>query len=240
MDQRDKLKPPDTTWLEAGSAVLEAAMSLAAPVGGPLAAGVSFLTQRVISARTDAFLTSVLAKMEKLDLSITDINESFVSRLLQATEAARRTQLEEKHEALRNAVVHTLLPNAPDEDLQHIFVGILDELTSLHLRLFGFLVDPVRFGMVPEDAEHLHGINPNNFRATWDAIEQHVAPGVRRDLIQLCLNDLERRGLAEYRNDMDQFGGAVLPWPTTIGNDFYSFTLAAPNKAQKDNAESAI
>jgi hypothetical protein len=136
--------------------------------------------------------------------------------------------------------VNTLLPSAPGEDLQHIFVGLLDELSQLHLRLFGFLIDPVSFGMTPEDAEHLHGINPDNPRAAWDAIEHHVAPGVRRDLIQLCLNDLERRGLAEYRNQMNQFGGAVLPWPTTIGVEFYDFTLAAPNKTPKGNAESAI
>jgi hypothetical protein len=100
-----------------------------------------------------------------------------------------------------------------------------DELSDLHLhlRLVVFLVEPTRFGVDPEDVHHLHGVNPRNPSATWDILEHNVAPGVRRDLVNLCFEDLVRRGLAEYNTGTERFAGAVIPHISTIGVDFYRF-----------------
>jgi len=69
-------------------------------------------------------------------------NEVFIDTLVQASQAAIRTGNAEKWAALRNAVVNSALPGAPDESRQSIFVRLVDSLTALHLRLLAFLDDP--------------------------------------------------------------------------------------------------
>jgi hypothetical protein len=83
-------------------------------------------------------------------------------------------------------VVNCVLPTAPEETLQQIFISLVDELSDLHLRLVVFLVDPTRFGIDPEDMHYLHGVNPRNPSATQDILERNVVPGVRRDMRNLC------------------------------------------------------
>jgi hypothetical protein len=68
-----------------------------------------------------------------------------------------------------------------------------------------------------------HGVNPRNPSAKRDILDRNVAPGVRRDLVNLCFEDLVRRGLAEYSTGTERFGGAVSPHISTIGLDFYHF-----------------
>jgi hypothetical protein len=62
-------------------------------------------------------------------------NEAFVSTALRATEIAVRTHEHEKLEALRNAVMSSALPDAPDDTLQQIFLNHVDSLTPWHLRI---------------------------------------------------------------------------------------------------------
>jgi len=62
-------------------------------------------------------------------------NEAFVSAFAQATQAALKTHDTEKLEALRNAVLNVAAGSAPGEDLQSIFLNLIDSLTPLHLHL---------------------------------------------------------------------------------------------------------
>ncbi len=82
----------------------------------------------------------------------------------------------------------------------------------------------------------LHGLNPKNPSAAWDAISQHVAPGTRRDLIYQCIADLVARGLLEYHGGPSALQGAVLPWPGDLAWDFYIFISADddPHEAADD------
>jgi hypothetical protein len=114
-------------------------------------------------------------------------------------------------------------------------VNFIDELTDLHLRLVVFLVEPTRFGMDPEDMHYLHGVNPRNPSAAQDILERNVVPGVRRDLRNLCFEDLVRRGLAEYRTGTERFGGAVIPHISTIGLDFYHFITLEKSSSDSED-----
>jgi hypothetical protein len=69
-------------------------------------------------------------------------NESFITTVMQATQIAVRNHEQEKLDALRNAVLNSALPHAPDDSLQEIFLAYVDRFTVWHLRLLAFLHDP--------------------------------------------------------------------------------------------------
>jgi hypothetical protein len=218
-----RIQPPDTTKEEVGASILTGLLGFVPVAGSALAEVVSFAGQRVIERRVNAFYEAVIRDLDRLHVQVDKLEESFWMTFLHALEAARRTHQQEKFEALKNAVVNAARPTAPDDDLQHIFVNMVDELTPTHLRRFGFLLHPEKFGMALRRFRELHGLNPYNPRAAWDAIEANVAPGARRDVVQRCFSDLVNRGLLQYSSDPGPLQGAVLPWPATIGWDFYNF-----------------
>ncbi len=69
-------------------------------------------------------------------------NEAFVSTTVQASYAAIRAHQAEKLAALRNAVLNSALPTAPNDSLQQIFIKWVDELTVEHLRFLELFRDP--------------------------------------------------------------------------------------------------
>ncbi len=69
-------------------------------------------------------------------------NESFLTVVLQATSIALRNHQKEKLEALRNAIVNSVLPNAPNESLQLMFINFIDIFTPYHLMIIDFIDNP--------------------------------------------------------------------------------------------------
>lgn len=69
-------------------------------------------------------------------------NEVFIDTLVHATQVAIGNNQQEKRNALRNAVLNSALPHAPDQSRQAIFVHFIDVLSSRHLRILKVLDDP--------------------------------------------------------------------------------------------------
>jgi hypothetical protein len=76
---------------------------------------------------------------------------------MQANQSAFRNHKKEKIDALRNAVLNSCLPGAPEDDIQMIFLNYIDELTPWHLRIMNLFDDPSRW------AEE----NNTNFPESW-------------------------------------------------------------------------
>ena len=57
------------------------------------------------------------------------------SRFLQATQSAIRNNQREKIEALENAVINSALPDAPGEVYQQIYLALIDDLSTMHVRV---------------------------------------------------------------------------------------------------------
>ena len=57
-------------------------------------------------------------------------NPAFIDAVLSATNAAIRTSQEEKRKALRNAVLNSALPDAPDIAIQQTFIATVASVTS--------------------------------------------------------------------------------------------------------------
>ena len=81
---------------------------------------------------------------ERGELNLEDLqnNETFITTVMQASQAAIRTHQTEKREALRNAVLNAALPHTPEESLQQYFITLIDTFTVEHIRLLDLFKDP--------------------------------------------------------------------------------------------------
>ena len=70
---------------------------------------------------------------------------AFITAVLNCTSIALRNHQEKKLNALRNVVLNSALPNAPDDDLQQMFIHILDIFSTWHLQLLKFFANQTWF-----------------------------------------------------------------------------------------------
>ena len=57
--------------------------------------------------------------------------DSFIDTALEASQIAIKTNNEEKRSALKNAILNSTLPNAPEESMQKMFLSFVDTIDSL-------------------------------------------------------------------------------------------------------------
>ncbi len=101
---------------------------------------VASAVEEALESRSDADLARLIDELAA--------DESFVTTVQEATLVAVRTHQEEKLDALRNAVLSSALPNAPEMDLRSIYLRLVDDLSPTHLRILSILADP--FGSIEE------------------------------------------------------------------------------------------
>jgi len=149
MDDPDIRYRPEMTSKDKAYTNTKALVSAIPGVGGPLAEVFSAIIAPPIAKRRDEWVESIARQLvelqEKVDgFKIEDLsqNETFITVVMHASQVAIRNHQKEKLEALRNAVLNSALPNAPEDDIQLMFLNFVDALTSLHLVILGFLNDP--------------------------------------------------------------------------------------------------
>src|SRR5579859_2852929 len=133
---------PDMSKVEALLAAAKAASQLIPFAGGSIAEAVGYFGQRYIDKQQSTFIEAVLRGLEGLRVDVDNLNDSFFATFLYALEVARRSHEQEKCEALKNAVLHTATSATPGEDVRHIFVSIVADLTPLHIVLLDFILNP--------------------------------------------------------------------------------------------------
>jgi hypothetical protein len=69
-------------------------------------------------------------------------NDAFLDAVVTAARIVDRTSQEEKLDMLRNAVLNSALPTAPEEDVQRLYFTLIDDLTATHMHLLTLLSDP--------------------------------------------------------------------------------------------------
>ena len=65
---------------------------------------------------------------------------------MHASQAAIRNHQAEKREALRNAVLNVAIGKAPEDDLQLMFLNLVDSFTTWHLRILRLFQNPEEHG----------------------------------------------------------------------------------------------
>ncbi len=132
---------------------VRAGLSTAPFLGGPLAEFFSMIITPPLEKRRTEWLIDIFTRLKQLEEKVEGFkienlaeNEIFISTLLYATQVAMRTHLREKLDALRNAVINSAVKLPIDENLQLIFLNLVDRYTPWHLIILHFLDDPRKYG----------------------------------------------------------------------------------------------
>jgi hypothetical protein len=176
---------------------IRAVLSVVPMAGGPLQVAFEALFAAPIEKRKEEWLKKLADVVTELGARVDGLtpdrlvqDEVFVTVIMQSSQIALRNHQAEKLEALRNAVLNTVLSTI-DEDEKFIFLRLIDQLAPVHLRLLKFLDDP-RIWM------ETHGINnPGWSMGGLSSVLEHCFPTMvgRRDVYDQVIRDLQTEGL---------------------------------------------
>lgn len=200
-------------------------------VGGSAAEIFSAIVRSPLDKRRDEWIESIIEALKVLEEKIDDFkignlvnNETFVTTLMHTSQVAIRNHQKEKLDALRNAALNASLPNAPDKDLQLIFVSYIDSFAVWHLRILKFFDDPKKWGQE-------HGITyPSWYTAGQSAALEHAFPELRdqRQFYGYIVKDLYARGLlkTDSIHTMVSEHGILASITSDMGKKFLRFILS--------------
>jgi hypothetical protein len=216
---------------ERGGEIIEAvargAVSSIPFIGGAVAELLGLVIQPAVEHRREEWFQQLGRAFEELRRRLDGFdpaelakNEVFVTAVITTSNAALRTHEAEKLEALRNAVVNSGLPMAPQEHVQLMFIRMVDELTAFHLRLLAYCRDP-------EAWLTTHGIaKPNIYMGPRMAVAIVAMPELEHDAptYKQAVRDLVARGLLQDSLDGMVSQQALYDSLTTeFGNRFLSY-----------------
>ncbi|MDO8613834.1 MAG: hypothetical protein Q7R32_13600 [Dehalococcoidia bacterium] len=222
------LTKPEPGASDAAHSVVKAGLSAIPFAGGPAAELFSAIITPPLSKRRDEWIESIVERLKGLEEKVDGFSfenlssdETFITTLMHASQAAIRSHQEEKLEALRNAVVNVAARSAPEEDLQLMFLDFVDTFTPWHLRILKFLDDPKAWG-------EEHGINYPNITAGSPAMILESAfldLTSRKDFYGQVVRDLHARGLlsVESLGGVMTREGVMASRTTGLGRQFLQF-----------------
>lgn len=225
--------PKKSTAREVTEAAVSSAAGMVPVVGSPLAVAFAMAMGWSYNERMRAWLDELAAAVTELQdrtdgLTFEDLaqNPVFTDAVINATRAAQATHLAEKLDALRNAVVNSLRPDAPTADEQARFIRLVEQFTPGHLRLLTFLNDPAKaFTDVgrPSPTPMMGGRG----NLLEDAMPEFAG---RRDWYDLLARDIDAASLAQTNLHATMSGSGLLASATTdLGKRFLQFIEAPPN-----------
>lgn len=118
------------------------------PGGGILTELCGLFMRTPYERRMDEWRQEVGATLYRLetehevDVEALQNDDGFIDTVMQASHIAMRNSQAEKREALRNAILNSALPHAPDESRRQMFLHLIDTFTVWHLRLLHLFDDP--------------------------------------------------------------------------------------------------
>jgi hypothetical protein len=138
-------------------------------------------------------------------------NPIFIDAVLAATAAAVKTSQEAKLDALRNAILNSVLPDAPEIAVQHLFIALIDRLTSWHLMVLKLAHDT---------AATLESLG----RFSTDPLESmQLVYGELQGKGNICTMIWQDLTDARLVGSPTTAGGTVVKWTTDLGDQFFDF-----------------
>jgi hypothetical protein len=204
---------------------VERAVRVVASVFGAGALGE--LVQKPIEFRRSKWMEEVAEGLRKLEETVDafkienlERSEEFTTAVLHASQAAMRTHQHEKRAALRNAVLNVALGRVPDDDLQLIFLHLVDAFTPLHLRVLRFFSDPAA-------NERASALVANTMAGGLGRVLEAAIPELQgqREFYDLLYKDLVDRGLlvgGGLQVTMTK-GGLLTKRSSKLGDQFLAF-----------------
>jgi len=153
-------------------------------------------------------------------------NEAFITMAIQASSIAIRSHQQSKLDALRNAIINSVLITSIDEDEQMAFIHLVDQFTPSHLRLLALLNNPHKW--ITQNG--CFAVR-DSFSTVW-AVIAHCMPGLitRGDTVSNLVRDLQTGGIIQptlsVRAEIEG-SGALESRTTHYGERFLRF-ISAP------------
>jgi hypothetical protein len=139
--------PDDSDRAHALKRIVEMGIAAIPIVGGPLQVSFQEAAGRKLAERREKWFAGLAVRLADLEERLGDFDhladeEVFFDAVMRATRIVDQTSRQEKIEALRNAVINSVAPGAPDADRQQLYFDLIDQLTPTHFRLLHLLDDP--------------------------------------------------------------------------------------------------
>ncbi len=222
-----KPEAPEETAGDTFHAVVRASLSAVPMVGG---AAVELFTQLVtppLERRRAEWMREIGEALQRLeqekgvDVEALGKDEAFIDTIMQASQAAIRNSQIEKRAALRNAVINSALSLAPEIILREMFIGWIDELTVMHLRILKFFQSPNAWSKQ-------HGCRyPDGISSSLEEVMLVAMPELndQREVYDQVWRELNQRGLVNTSSlhGMMSPNGATADRAADLGNKFLSF-----------------
>jgi len=148
-------KPKKTDHIHTGVRALISSVPL---VGGAAIEVFNALIVPPLEKRRNDWMNRIGEAISRLEESAStnwktlNENEIFIDTLIQASQAALKTSVELKLEALKNATLNASLISI-DSSLQHVFISLIDDLSEWHLKILLFLSEHVNGLMLTNQGE---------------------------------------------------------------------------------------
>lgn len=189
--------PVNRSKLDVARDTARAAISVVPVVAGPLQVAFEALFASPIEKRKEEWLQKLADVVVELGERVGELtperlaqDDVFVTVVMQSSQIALRNHQVEKLEALRNAVLNSVLSTI-EEDEKFVFLRLIDQLTPVHLRTLKFLDDPGAW-------MQRHGMqNPGWSMGGVSTVLEHCFPQLRgrRDVYDQIVSDLQMDGL---------------------------------------------
>jgi hypothetical protein len=227
-----KYLPPEETKSDTAHAVARAVVGSIPVVGSAATELFNKLITPPLEKRRNKWMKEIgesLSKLEEAGVITLDNlqgNDVFIDVVMQASTMAIRNSHEEKHEALRNAVLNSALPDAPDESKQQMFINWIDELTSWHLRMLKLLSDPKKWYRDNNREAPVYHITSSLSQVLTNAYPELAS---QQEFYSQIGKELFAKGLlnTEGFHAMMSGSGAYEHRATNLGNEFLKF-ISAP------------
>jgi hypothetical protein len=147
-------------------------------------------------------------------------NEQFQVTVVQAMRISAATASGDKERILQNAIINSAI-GALDENIRHVFMQMIDEITPMHAVLLRFWNNPSAYPALVERTRNMH------IGGSIGPLIQLAIPDVKGQdaLVSRANGDLQRLGLADTSavNVMMTPNGMMSPRITDLGRSFLSF-----------------
>jgi hypothetical protein len=192
-------KEPGVAKGDYAYALAKAGISQLPIVGAPIAEILPLIIAPPLERRRAEWLRSLGERLKLLEEKVAGFrlenlqsNETFVTTATHASQIAIRNHQKEKLEALQNAVLNAALPNAPEEDLQLMFLNFVDSFTPWHLAILKFFDNPKEWGQ-----RHAVAFSEHYYMGSPGHILEEAFPNLKgkREYYDLFVKDLFSHGL---------------------------------------------
>ena len=243
MAESDINKPPRPNACDAIHTLTKAGISAIPVIGGPVSELFSLVVTPSLEKRLDEWRKSVAETLKVLEEKVEGFkienlqgNEVFITVVMEASRIAIRNHQKEKLEALKNVVLNTTLPSAPEEDLQLMFLNFVDSLTSWHLRMLKLLDNyKARRPSSRSTGVRLEFVAKSKEKTVITTQKALPELGDHQIFYDQVLKDLRIRGLLEYdMTDQASFLDKIIyAQPTNLGKQLLAF-ISSPFASHKE------